>query len=109
MLSVICFFGLRDVGGTEGSKQSRSEKKSRKAMLKLGLKPIDGVTRVTIKRTKNVSCYHCCQIDVEELKLMVIVLQCAIKCKVLSNGVYCCYCHVAQWNLNKPLSFAIRD
>lgn len=41
-------------GGTEGSKQSRSEKKSRKAMLKLGLKPIDGVTRVTIKRTKNV-------------------------------------------------------
>ncbi|WJX34422.1 hypothetical protein P8452_22540 [Trifolium repens] len=41
-------------GGTEGSKQSRSEKKSRKAMLKLGLKPIDGVSRVTIKRTKNI-------------------------------------------------------
>ncbi|KAL2339533.1 hypothetical protein Fmac_007473 [Flemingia macrophylla] len=41
-------------GGTEGSKQSRSEKKSRKAMLKLGLKPVTGVSRVTIKRTKNI-------------------------------------------------------
>ncbi|XP_004502772.1 nascent polypeptide-associated complex subunit alpha-like protein 2 [Cicer arietinum] len=41
-------------GGTESSKQSRSEKKSRKAMLKLGLKPITGVSRVTIKRTKNI-------------------------------------------------------
>ncbi|GFP93715.1 nascent polypeptide-associated complex subunit alpha-like protein 2 [Phtheirospermum japonicum] len=41
-------------GADESSKQSRSEKKSRKAMLKLGLKPITGVSRVTIKRTKNV-------------------------------------------------------
>ncbi|KAL9685266.1 hypothetical protein QQ045_022714 [Rhodiola kirilowii] len=32
-----------DVGTTEGSKQSRSEKKSRKAMLKLGMKPVTGV------------------------------------------------------------------
>ncbi|KAL2558866.1 Nascent polypeptide-associated complex subunit alpha-like protein 2 [Forsythia ovata] len=41
--------------GTNGSsKQSRSEKKSRKAMLKLGMKPVTGVSRVTIKRTKNV-------------------------------------------------------
>ncbi|XP_073124767.1 nascent polypeptide-associated complex subunit alpha-like protein 2 [Henckelia pumila] len=40
--------------GTPGSKQSRSEKKSRKAMLKLGMKPVTGVSRVTIKRTKNV-------------------------------------------------------
>jgi len=40
--------------GAEGSKQSRSEKKSRKAMLKLGLKPVTGVSRVTIKRTKNI-------------------------------------------------------
>ncbi|KAF8006715.1 hypothetical protein BT93_K0889 [Corymbia citriodora subsp. variegata] len=37
-----------------GSKQSRSEKKSCKAMLKLGMKPITGVSRVTIKRTKNI-------------------------------------------------------
>ena len=43
-------------GGVEAgkSKQSRSEKKSRKAMQKLGMKPVTGVTRVTIKRNKNV-------------------------------------------------------
>ncbi|KAJ7965230.1 Nascent polypeptide-associated complex subunit alpha-like protein [Quillaja saponaria] len=41
-------------GGTEGSKQSRSEKKSRKAMLKVGLESVTGVSRVTIKRTKNI-------------------------------------------------------
>ncbi|XP_027361688.1 nascent polypeptide-associated complex subunit alpha-like protein 2 isoform X1 [Abrus precatorius] len=46
--------GAQDAGATEGSKQSRSEKKSRKAMLKLGLKPVTGVSRVTIKRTKNI-------------------------------------------------------
>ncbi|KAE8124356.1 hypothetical protein FH972_019253 [Carpinus fangiana] len=38
----------------DSSKQSRSEKKSRKAMLKLGMKPVTGVSRVTIKRTKNI-------------------------------------------------------
>ncbi|XP_073033056.1 nascent polypeptide-associated complex subunit alpha-like protein 2 [Primulina eburnea] len=41
-------------GSNESSKQSRSEKKSRKAMLKLGMKPVPGVSRVTIKRTKNI-------------------------------------------------------
>ncbi|KAL2527567.1 Nascent polypeptide-associated complex subunit alpha-like protein 2 [Abeliophyllum distichum] len=41
-------------GANESSKQSRSEKKSRKAMLKLGMKPVPGVSRVTIKRTKNI-------------------------------------------------------
>lgn len=35
-------------------KQSRSEKKSRKAMQKLGMKPVPGVSRVTIKKSKNV-------------------------------------------------------
>nr|GEW33096.1 nascent polypeptide-associated complex subunit alpha-like protein 2 [Tanacetum cinerariifolium] len=40
--------------GSESSKQSRSEKKSRKAMLKLGMKPVTGVSRVTIKRAKNI-------------------------------------------------------
>jgi hypothetical protein len=40
---------------TGKSKQSRSEKKSRKAMLKLGMKPIAGVSRVTVKKSKNVS------------------------------------------------------
>jgi len=42
-----------DVGGR--LKQSRSEKKSRKAMLKLGMKTIPGVSRVTVKKSKNVS------------------------------------------------------
>ncbi|GMY22847.1 nascent polypeptide-associated complex subunit alpha-like protein 1 [Fagus crenata] len=46
-------------GGPDGdasgrSKQSRSEKKSRKAMLKLGMKPIPGVSRVTVKKSKNI-------------------------------------------------------
>ncbi|KAG1371185.1 nascent polypeptide-associated complex subunit alpha-like protein 1 [Cocos nucifera] len=36
------------------SKQSRSEKKSRKAMLKLGMKPVPGVSRVTVKKSKNI-------------------------------------------------------
>ncbi|XP_030534382.1 nascent polypeptide-associated complex subunit alpha-like protein 1 isoform X2 [Rhodamnia argentea] len=40
--------------GTGRSKQSRSEKKSRKAMLKLGMKPIPGVSRVTVKKSKNI-------------------------------------------------------
>lgn len=40
--------------GSGGSKQSRSEKKSRKAMLKLGMKPIPGVSRVTVKKSKNI-------------------------------------------------------
>ncbi|KAL4187049.1 hypothetical protein AMTRI_Chr09g16950 [Amborella trichopoda] len=46
--------GEQGAAGNEGSKQSRSEKKSRKAMLKLGMKAVTGVSRVTIKRTKNI-------------------------------------------------------
>ncbi|CAL5420511.1 unnamed protein product [Camellia sinensis] len=44
--------GQGDASGR--SKQSRSEKKSRKAMLKLGMKPISGVSRVTVKKSKNI-------------------------------------------------------
>ncbi|KAL6780912.1 EGD2 [Auxenochlorella protothecoides x Auxenochlorella symbiontica] len=36
------------------SKQSRSEKKSRKAMQKLGMKPVPGIARVQIKKSKNI-------------------------------------------------------
>lgn len=36
------------------SKQSRSEKKARKAMQRLSLKQVTGVTRVTIRKTKNI-------------------------------------------------------
>ncbi len=34
--------------------QNRNEKKSRKALQKLGMKPIPGILRVTVKKSKNV-------------------------------------------------------
>lgn len=37
-----------------GGKQSRSEKKARKMLLKLGLKPVPGIQRVTIRKAKNI-------------------------------------------------------
>ncbi len=42
--------------GQEGfdSKLNRAEKKARKAMMKLGMTPVDGVFRVTVKRSKSV-------------------------------------------------------
>jgi nascent polypeptide-associated complex subunit alpha len=40
--------------GGEDSKQNRNEKKSRKAMQKLGMRPVAGVLRVTVKKSKNV-------------------------------------------------------
>merc|ERR1719507_486984 len=36
------------------SRQNRAEKKSRKMMQKLGMRPITGVLRVTVKKSKNV-------------------------------------------------------
>lgn len=36
------------------ARQSRGEKKARKAMSKLGLKAVQGVTRVTIRKSKNI-------------------------------------------------------
>jgi NACalpha-BTF3-like transcription factor len=44
---------LEAVGGAQGeSKQSRQEKKSRKAILKLGLKAIPDIERITIRPAK---------------------------------------------------------
>jgi len=40
-------------GGDDG-KQSRSEKKARKAIAKLGMKPVTGIMRVTVKKSKNI-------------------------------------------------------
>ena len=40
--------------GEDDSKFNRSEKKSRKAMQKLGLKKVDGIHRVTVKKSKNI-------------------------------------------------------
>merc|ERR1712050_274721 len=38
----------------EQGKQNRSEKKSRKAVQKLGMKPVPGIVRVTVKKSKNI-------------------------------------------------------
>merc|ERR1711918_50780 len=44
-----------EAGDGEGKgKQTRSEKKSRKAMQKLGMKPVQGIIRVTVKKSKNI-------------------------------------------------------
>merc|ERR1712232_477141 len=44
--------GAATAGG--GGKQNRSEKKSRKAVAKLGMKPVPGIVRVTVKKSKNI-------------------------------------------------------
>merc|ERR1712046_285360 len=47
---------MEDGDGEAGGKgkQSRSEKKSRKAMANLGMKPVQGIIRVTVKKSKNI-------------------------------------------------------
>jgi len=45
---------LEAADGDAKTKQSRSEKKSRKAMQKLGMKPVPGIMRVTVKKSKNI-------------------------------------------------------
>ena len=40
--------------GSSVTVHSRNEKKARKAIAKLGLKKIEGITRVTLRRPKNV-------------------------------------------------------
>eukprot|EP00444_Apocalathium_aciculiferum_P030223 CAMPEP_0183437504 /NCGR_PEP_ID=MMETSP0370-20130417/73267_1 /TAXON_ID=268820 /ORGANISM="Peridinium aciculiferum, Strain PAER-2" /LENGTH=191 /DNA_ID=CAMNT_0025625325 /DNA_START=81 /DNA_END=656 /DNA_ORIENTATION=+ len=44
--------GKGDAAGA--GKQNRAEKKSRKAVLKLGMKPVPGIMRVTVKKSKNI-------------------------------------------------------
>eukprot|EP01083_Nonionella_stella_P117203 348921_1 len=46
--------GEEGAAAEDGSKQNRSEKKSRKAMQKLGMKPVTNITRVTVKKSKNI-------------------------------------------------------
>lgn len=43
-----------DPSSVPGGKQNRSEKKSRKAIQKLGMRSVPGVARVAIKKTKNI-------------------------------------------------------
>merc|ERR1711908_263063 len=47
---------MEDAEGESGNKgkQCRAEKKSRKAMSKLGMKPVPGIIRVTVKKSKNI-------------------------------------------------------
>jgi len=48
---------LQAVGGAgaeDKSKQNRSEKKSRKAVQKLGMKSVAGIQKVTVKKSKNI-------------------------------------------------------
>merc|ERR1712226_1556046 len=45
--------GAEGKNKTEG-KQNRQEKKSRKAVQKLGLKQVPGISRVTVKKSKNI-------------------------------------------------------
>lgn len=46
--------GLPPMDMVSKAKQSRGEKKARKIMSKLGLKPVVGVSRVTIRKSKNI-------------------------------------------------------
>lgn len=47
---------LDDVGKDkdDGGKQNRGEKKCRKVVSKLGLKPVNGIIRITIRKSKNI-------------------------------------------------------
>merc|ERR1711948_111653 len=48
--------GLEGAAGdkADGAKINRAEKKSRKAVSKLGMKPMPGIVRVTVKKSKNI-------------------------------------------------------
>lgn len=46
--------GKEEIDLVSKAKQSRGEKKARKIMSKLGLKPVSGVNRVTIRKSKNI-------------------------------------------------------
>lgn len=41
-------------GQAKASKQNRNEKKARKAVQKLGMKPVPSIVRVTVKKSKNI-------------------------------------------------------
>ena len=43
-----------EAAAEDESRQNRAEKKSRKIMQKLGMRPVPGVLRVTVKKSKNV-------------------------------------------------------
>jgi ATP-dependent RNA circularization protein (DNA/RNA ligase family) len=52
---ILFFFLFSLIGFEEGERgQSKSEKKTRKAVEKLGLKKVNGIVRVSIKKQKNI-------------------------------------------------------
>jgi nascent polypeptide-associated complex subunit alpha len=53
-LTVPFHYLISTEGGEGRGKQSRSEKKARKAVNKLGMKPVTGITRVQIRKSKNI-------------------------------------------------------
>lgn len=65
--------GQADASG----KQSRGEKKSRKLMSKLGMKPVGGIHRVTVKKAKNVGFLGC---------LLVLLVLSSVLCQALSSA-----------------------
>ncbi|KAB1270102.1 Nascent polypeptide-associated complex subunit alpha [Camelus dromedarius] len=67
------------------AKQSRSEKKARKAMSKLGLRQVTGVTRVTIRKSKNIL-FVITKPDIEDLSQQA-QLAAAEKFKVQGEAV----------------------
>ncbi|CAM9576711.1 unnamed protein product [Sphacelaria rigidula] len=46
--------GGDDSAEPKGGKQNRNEKKARKAVQKLGMKPVPSIVRVTVKKSKNI-------------------------------------------------------
>ena len=54
LLLVVDHIKLGEIQDDAKSKQSRSEKKARKAMSKLGLKQLTGINRVTMRKSKNI-------------------------------------------------------
>jgi len=50
---------VANAGGSSVQVHSRNEKKARKSIAKLGLKHVPGITRVTLRRPKNVSSTEC--------------------------------------------------
>jgi len=53
--------------------QSRAERKARKALLALGLKKVPGITRVTLRRPKNVRWQFAIMIVLESLQILFVL------------------------------------
>ena len=78
--------GGEEIGITGGSSvtvHSRNEKKARKSIAKLGLKHVPGITRVTLRRPKNVS-YS--KTDMLTAWTCFAVLKAFLRCRPCTKG-----------------------